>query len=257
MSNLIKIPTSLGDVPATSTPLYLELKYELTKNTKKWRRIKSLTGSSGFILPAPKTGLGMATQSVTLDEVGFWQTSSLGDKARMVLGDTIYYGVQEIANRVIGGEDKTYIGGGGIIPNNLSALQYKGMKKRAYNFSFQLFAYDYLDLTSITNFVTAMHSFSMPMAGVGDGGQAKLYAPAVFQPRILGPDMTSEATGWLLEPKPCTILTFNSSAGQYAIQENGRPAVITCSMLLAEIEPVVWDNGVKCQFEIFEDTSED
>ena len=249
MSTFQLIPTSLGQYPATATPLYLELRYQLTRETKQWRNIVEVDGSEGFILPAPKTGLGMATQSVALDEVGFWQTSGLGDKARMVLGDTIYYGVQEMANRVIGGEDKTYISGGGIVPNNLSALQYKGMKKRAYNFSFQLYAYDADDMTSIIDFVTGMHALSMPWGG-SDGG-AKLYAPAVFQPRILKADMSTEAIGWLLNPKPCTMLTFNSSGGQYAVQENGGPAVVTCSMLLAEIEPVLWNGGVITQGEFF------
>lgn len=240
----IPVPPSLGKYPATSSPLYLSLRYALPSELGKWRNIDSIPGEQGYLLPPPKFGLGMATQAVALDEVSMWSANiPLADKARMVVGDTAYYAVASAAAKFgLGdGADYDYITGGASVPKELSALQYKGLKKRAYNFSFQLFAYDAGDSLAISNFVENMHSLCMPRINQSEGS-TKVSAPAIFQPRIVDENM-NEVNAWLFQPMPCTMLTFNSSGGQYASAENGKPAVMTISMIMAEIESVVFDSG--------------
>lgn len=239
------VPPSLTKHPATSSPIYLSLRYAQTKDIDggRWREVISVPGDNSFLLPPPKFGLGMATQSVALDEVSMWSAQvPLADRARMIVGDTAYYAVASAASHFgFGGADYDYIVGGAALPKDLSAMQYKGMKKRAYNFSFQLFAYDPGDSNAIANFVETMHSLCMPTIS-SESTRTLVYAPALFQPRIVDSNM-NEVPGWLYQPKPCVMMTFNSSAGQYASVENGRPAVMTISMLLAEIEPVYNNNG--------------
>lgn len=236
----IWVPPSLGQFPATSAPIYLSLRYQRTVETQKWRKVVNVAGGNEFILPPPKFGLGMGTQAVSLDEVSMWSANvPWSDRARMILGDTAYYAIGAAKDALgMEGADYDYITGGASVPKELSALQYKGMKKRAYNFSFQLFAYDSNDTNAITNFVTTMHTLCMPVIGTNGIGTRVPFAPAIFQPRIVDASM-SEQPGWLLSPQPCTMLTFNSSAGQYASAENGKPAIITISMVMAEIEPVI------------------
>jgi hypothetical protein len=234
------VPPSLGSTPATSSPIYLGLRYQTAQELGKWRKIKNIDGGNEFILPPPKAGLGMATQSVALDEVSMWSANiPMAERARLVIGDTAYYAVSSALTAFSGGgSDIDYIAGGAKIPRDNAALVYKGLKKRAYNFSFQLFAYDQDDLTYIGGWIELMHSLCMPTSGSANG-KTYLYAPAIFQPRIIDSN-SNEVSGWLYQPQPCTMLTFNSSGGQYASAgPSGRPAVITVSMIMAEIESVI------------------
>lgn len=257
-----RVPLSLGKYPATATPLYLSLTAAETKAMKTWRNITPgmvySNSSETYILPPPKIGMGLGTHSESMDEVEFWQTSSVGDKARMILGDVIFYGVSKVIGDFVDGAQNyanyQYMFGKSTLPRDLSALQYKGMRKRAYNFSFELFAYKNDDFEAIVDFTKSMHSFCMPK---GDYNNT-MYTPAVFMFNILqgggdgniGNDVTNN---WFFSPKPCTMIGFNSSAVDY-MAINGSyssPARVAVNMLLAEIEPVVLvDGAVKSIFEI-------
>lgn len=257
-----RVPLSLGNYPATATPLYLSLTAAETKAMKTWRNITPGmvygNASQTYFLPPPKIGMGLGTHSESMDEVEFWQTSSVGDKARMILGDVIFYGVSKVFDGFLDSTTNlanyNYMLGKDKTPRDLSALQYKGMRKRAYNFSFELFAYKNDDFDAITNFTKSMHAFCMPK---GDYSNT-MYTPAVFMFNILqgsgngniGSDVTNN---WFFSPKPCMMIGFNSSAVDY-MSINGSytsPARVAVNMLLAEIEPVVLVDGVvKSVFEI-------
>jgi hypothetical protein len=241
------IPPSLGNFPETRTPLYLVLTQQDTYSLGKWRNI-SLGEVSGktYVLPAPKTGLGIGTHSANLDEARFWQTSSVGDKARMIFGDTLYYAVGGLVGDVLYGDeglarDSTgYVFGGSNIPKDLSALQYKGMKKRAYSFSFELFAFTNNDFDSITQFCRDMHSYSMPIKT-----SAGINTPSVFKINIVNSGGKDVTNNWLFQPQPCMMAAFNSSALDYiSINANyTSPARVGINMVLTEIEPVVNVDG--------------
>jgi hypothetical protein len=240
------VPPSLNRYPETATPLYLVLTQQdtsvLNGGEGKWRniRLSEITGNQ-YVLPAPKVGLGLGTHSANLDEAKFWQTSSVGDKARMVFGDTIFYAMGGLLNDV-GYDTETgraagYIAGGANIPKDLSAIQYKGMKKRAYSFSFELFAFTNADFNVITQFCRNMHSHCMP-AVLNNG---TLSTPSVFRIQIMNSGFTDVTNNWLFQPQPCTMTAFNSSALDYISIDgnNTSPARVGVNMVLAEIEPVV------------------
>lgn len=258
MASVIRIPPSLGNYPATATPIYLSITAAETRTIKKWRNITPSDVYSNanvtYILPPPKIGLGLGTHSESMDDVQFWQTSSVGDKARMILGDTIFYGVSKAITGFTENEyaDYDYMIGGSKLSKDLSALQYRGMRKRAYNFSFELFAFTNDDFQSIVGFMNYMHKLSMPKAF-----QKTLYTPAVFIFSILqgnenGTIGASITNNWFFSPKPCTMIGFNTSAVDY-IPISGSysaPARVAVNMLLAEIEPVVHTGTVTSIFEI-------
>lgn len=240
------IPPSLGNFPETKTPLYLALTRQDTSVLGKWKNIR-LNDISGdvYVLPAPKTGLGLGTHSANLDEARFWQTSSVGDKARMIFGDTLYYAVGGLIGDVFNdkgqAEDSTgAIFGGSNIPKDLSNLQYKGMKKRAYSFSFELFAFTNNDFNAITQFCRDMHSYSMPLRTA-----TGLSTPSVFRINIVNSGGRDVTNNWLFQPQPCMMAAFNSSALDYiSIDANyTSPARVGVNMVLIEIEPVVNVNG--------------
>lgn len=244
-ANIVKVPPSLGNYPATSSPLYLTLTYAGTQNLGKWRKVENFAPDGAFLLPPPKVGLGTSTQSNVSDDVSQWNASlPLGERVRMLTSDTAFYALGKASELFgSGGADYDYVAGGGAVPPDLSSLQFKGMKKRAYNFSFQLFAYDQGDAEAIADFVETMHALCLP-AGVqfqsNSGVKKMVFAPAIFRPIIT--DLAGNIPkGWLVEPQPCTMLTFNTSGGQYASQFLGNPAVITVNMLMAEIEPIYYD----------------
>ena len=251
------IPPSLGKYPETATPLYLVLTQQdtssLDRGSGKWRNI-SLNEVSGrqYILPAPKVGLGVGTHSANLDEAKFWQTSSVGDKARMVFGDTIFYAMGGLLQDVGYGTEtgRAYIAGGSNIPKDLSAIQYKGMKKRAYSFSFELFAFTNADFDAITQFCRDMHSYCMPVA-LGNG---TLSTPSVFRINLINNSQVDVTNNWLFQPQVCTMTAFNSSALDYISIDanNTSPARVGVNMVLAEIEPVVNVGGqVATSAEVF------
>lgn len=254
-----RIPPSLGQYPETATPLYLLLTQQdtsvLDNGNGKWRNITldEINGNQ-YLLPAPKVGLGIGTHSANLDEAKFWQTSSVGDKARMVFGDTIFYAMGGLLNDVgydtATGRSRSYISGGSNIPKDLSAIQYKGMKKRAYSFSFELFAFTNQDFDVITQFCRNMHSHCMPLA-LGNG---TLSTPSVFRINLINNSGSDVTNNWLFQPQPCTISAFNSSALDYISIDanNTSPARVGVNMVLAEIEPVVNVNGnVATSAEVF------
>lgn len=242
------IPPSLGQYPETATPLYLVLTQQDTSSLDggygKWRNITlSEINGNQYILPAPKVGLGLGTHSANLDEAKFWQTSSVGDKARMVFGDTIFYAVGGVLSDV-GYETETgraYIAGGSNIPRDLSAIQYKGMKKRAYSFSFELFAFTNGDFNVITQFCRNMHSHCMPVVL----GNDTVSTPSVFKIQLVNNNGVDVTSNWLFQPQPCTMTAFNSSALDYISIDgnNTSPARVGVNMVLAEIEPVLNLNG--------------
>lgn len=266
-----RVPNSLGNYPATATPMYLQLFYKETRdidpnNGGKWREIKlaEVKGNESFILPPPKIGMGLGTHSENMDEVEFWQVSSVGDKARMILGDTIFYGVSKALNAfgVNGFANYNYIFGKSQIPADLSAMQFKGTRKRAYNFSFELFAYQDNDHQRIQSFCNTMHKACMvkgrTRTGAGGGDEIVLNTPAVFAFSIhaangqnLGSDITNN---FFLDPKPCMMIGFNSSAVDYMAVDStySFPSRIAINMILAEIEPVVVnpEGQVKSMFEL-------
>ena len=139
--NAIKVPPSLGSYPATSSPLYLTLTYVTTQSLGKWRKVNSFAPTGAFLLPPPKVGLGTSTQTNVSDDVSVWSANlPIGQAARILTGDTLYYGLGKGGDWLGGdGADFDYVVGGGAVPKDLSALQYKGNKKRAYNFSFKSF----------------------------------------------------------------------------------------------------------------------
>lgn len=241
------IPPSLGKYPETSTPLYLAITQQDTSVLGKWRGIKlNEVDGETYILPAPKTGLGVGSHSVNLDEARFWQTSSVGDKARMIFGDTLYFSVgaaKDVLFNTLGLADAEQsspaIFGGANVPADLSALQYRGMKKRAYSFSFELFAFTNGDFEAITNFCRKMHLNSMTLKKNAD-----LYTPSVFRINIVNSNGLDVTNNWLFQPQPCMMAAFNSSALDYvSIDANyTSPARVGINMVLAEIEPVA-SNG--------------
>lgn len=242
-----RIPSSLGQNPATSAPIYLELKYQLSGSGKRWKNVKELSGSNGFLLPPPKTGLGMASQSTNIDEMSIFSVPSVSDTARSIAGDSLFYGISSLLNEE-GQPD--YVAGGVNVPNDLSFLRFRGFKKRVYQFGIQLFAYNSQDAQSIQEFVTTMHTIAAPLAS-GGAGKQKLFVPAMFQPRIITSG-GNEAKGFLVNPRPCTLMNFSSSAGKYTSTIGGNPAIMSISIALAEIEPVVNHDGtIRSQFEIF------
>jgi hypothetical protein len=96
-----------------------------------------------------------------------------------------------------------------------------------------------------------MHALSAPRVSVS-GGDPKLYAPAIFQPRIVTAS-GGEAEGFLIDPKPCILLSFTSSAGKYTSVVNGKPAIMSVSIAMAEIEPVVSEGTtIRQQYEFFQ-----
>jgi len=269
----IRVPDTLGKTPFTATPMYLQLYVRETKdldagNGGKWREIKTSEVESGisYILPAPKIGMGLGTHSENMDEVEFWQVSSVGDKARMILGDTIFYGVSKVVEGFAGSQglaNYNYIFGKSQIPKDLSALQFKGNRKRAYNFSFELFAYEQNDHVDIRDFCNSMHKACMvkgrSQTSSGGVDEIVLNTPAVFSFKIhsgnaegaVGNEITNN---FFLSPKPCMMIGFNSSAVDYmAINSSYEyPSRVAINMILAEIEPVVVDQSgnVVSMFEI-------
>ena len=267
---ITKVPGSLGDTPFTAVPMYLQL-YVLPTNTLnsgdgQWREIKisDFDSASSYILPPPKIGMGQGTHSENMDDVQFWQVSSVGDKARMILGDTIFYGVSKALGYFgmngYAEANYDYMVGGSRIPPDLSAMQYKGMRKRAYNFSFELFAYTQADHQIINDFCTNMHKSCMPQAKVTSPGGIStktIYTPSVFWFKILRDDngaySTAITNSFFVDPKPCTMIGFNSSAVDYMAIDStyNRPSRIAINMIMSEIEPVVVNNGnVKSLFEV-------
>jgi hypothetical protein len=262
MGQVFRIPGSLGKLSTTATPLYLQLFRKETSVLKKWRNITNADVIDGdsYILPPPKIGMGLGTHSENMDEVQFWQVSSVGDKARMILGDTVFYGV----SRVIEGFQQSasglanyeYLIGKSSIPKDLTALQFKGTRKRAYNFSFELFAAQQTDYFDIAQWVRTMHIASM-IKSEGGGDSLTLYTPSVFTFSIhagsengnVGGDVTNN---WFFSPKPCMMIGFNSSAVDYQAIDGtySTPARVAVNMILAEIEPVVFSSGVKSVFEV-------
>lgn len=243
------VPRSLQTRPATSAPIYLSLRYQINSSGKKWKNLGSVSGENGFRLPPPKTGLGMASHSTNLDEMSVYSVPSVSDVARSIAGDSLFYGISSMLGTE-GKEDTDYIQGGVGIPKNLTFLRYAGMKKRVYQFGIQLYAYDTNDANDIADFVRTMHALAAPRVSVS-GGNPKLYAPAIFQPRITTA-AGGEADGFLIDPQPCTLLSFTSSAGKYTSIINGKPGIMTVSIALAEIEPVVAEgNTIRQQFEFF------
>lgn len=243
------VPRSLGTKPATTAPLYLSLRYQINSSGKKWKNLGSVSGENGYLLPPPKTGLGMASQSTNLDEMSVYSVPSVSDVARSIAGDSLFYGVSSLLG-TDEKEDLDYIQGGVTVPKNLQFLRFAGMKKRVYQFGIQLYAYDANDADDIASFVRTMHSLAAPRVSVS-AGNPKLYAPAIFQPRIVTAG-GGEAEGFLIDPKPCALLSFTSSAGKYTSILGGKPAIMTISIALAEIEPVVAEgNTIRQQFEFF------
>lgn len=256
-----RVPPSLNKYPATAVPLFLALTKRETYEIEKWRRIKnSEVNGKTFILPAPKSGMAHGTHSSNLDEATFWQTNSFGDKARMVFGDTIYMGIGNLLGTVTFSdsgvlEEYNNITGGSSTPKDLTAIQYKGMKKRAYSFSFELFAYDQDDFLAISNFIHEMHAASMPKKF-----GSKMRTPAAFRFRVLNASGTDVTNNFFLQPKPCTMMAFNSTGLDYlSVSSDGKyPARVGVNMVLGEIEPVVYvgsaPNGqVLSVFEAFEE----
>lgn len=241
--SVLKVPCSLGSNAQTSAPIYLALKYAKTSQLLKTRDIETLDeNASVYLLPPPKQGLGQSTQNAALDEVNMWTNSmSSGDKFRAVMGDTVQYGVGKIIELAAPSSSVDYLAGGARVPKDITALSFKGIRKRTYSFSIQLFAYTADDVDCITNFVNNMHLLTLPEAAVEEEGAQTYFAPAIFQPSIVNYDGSTEVQGWLVQPRPCFMLTFNTSGGQFASVGNasGRPGVITVNMLMAEIEPVV------------------
>jgi len=239
------VPPSLNQYPETYTPLYLVLTQASTSSLGKWRGVKNedINGNS-FMLPAPKVGLGIGTHSVNLDEAKFWQTSSVGDKARMIFGDTLYYAVSSQGGVPFATNTGLYpiISGGPNIPKDLSALQYRGMKKRAYSFSLELFAFTNQDFSVIQQFCKSMHAASMPTID----GNGNLVAPSIWKIQIFNSSDGEVTNNWLFEPQPCSMLAFNSSALDYISIDSGYqyPARVGINMVMAEIEPVLWTGGV-------------
>lgn len=245
--SVIKVPSSLGSFAQTSAPIYLALKCAKTSQLLRTRDIETLDENTiTYLLPPPKQGLGQSTQNAALDEVNMWTNSmSSGDKFRAVMGDTVQYGVGKLIEMAAPSTSVDYLAGGARVPKDITALSFKGIRKRTYSFSIQLFAYTADDVNSITNFVTNMHLLTLPEALVEEGGAQTYFAPAIFQPSIVLFDGTTQVDGWLVQPKPCFMLTFNTSGGQFASvgDATGKPGVITVNMLMAEIEPVVAKNG--------------
>lgn len=244
------VPPSLGQYPETATPLYLVLTQQdtsaLNDANGKWRNI-TLDEINGvqYTLPAPKVGLGIGTHSANLDEAKFWQTASVGDKARMVFGDTIFYAMQGIG-KDIGFFDPdsgnvSYVAGGANIPTDLSAIQYRGLKKRAYSFSFELFAFTPSDFDVIAQFCRNMHSHSMPVV-LANG---TFSTPSVFKIQIVNDQGSDVTDNWLFQPQPCMMAAFNSTALDYiSIDSNySSPARVGVNMVLNEIEPLVNEDG--------------
>lgn len=244
-----RIPSSLGQNPATSSPIYLSLKYRLGGSGKRWKNLSEVSGGDGFLLPPPKTGLGMSSQSTNIDEMSMYTVPALSSEfARSIAGDAVFYGISSLLSDEAGPTD--YVAGGENVPNDLSFLRFRGFKKRVYQFGIQLFAYNAQDATDIEEFVQTMHTIAAPLAS-GSNGKQKLYVPAVFQPRIVTAG-GNDTKGFLINPRPCTLLNFSSSAGKYTSIVNGKPGIMSISIALAEIEPVVNYNGeIRSQFEIF------
>lgn len=250
------IPPSLNKFRETRTPLYLVLTEQSTAILKRWRDIRLQDiGGNTYILPAPKTGLGIGTHSVNLDEAMFWQTSSVGDKARMIFGDTLYYAVGALNDVAFDDSGKVrdsagYITGASTIPKDLSAIQYRGMKKRAYSFSFELFAFTNEDFDAITTFCRRMHLHSMPTIG-SDG---TLNTPSAFRINLVNNKGRDVTNNWLFQPQPCMMTAFNSSALDYISIDanNTSPARVGVNMVLAEIESVInYGGNVETVPEVF------
>lgn len=246
----VSVPRSLGQKPATSAPIYLSLRYQVNNAGSRYRKLGTVSGGNGYRLPPPKTGLGMASQNSTLDDMSVYTIPSVSDFARSIAGDSLFYGISSALGQEDAANQVDYVAGGAGIPKNITFTQYKGMKKRVYQFGIQLFAYDASDANDIAEFVRTMHALSAPRVSVS-GGDPKLYAPAIFQPRIVTA-AGGEAEGFLIDPKPCVLLSFTSSAGKYTSVINGRPGIMSISIALAEIEPVVSEGTtIRQQYEFF------
>lgn len=252
-----RVPNSLGAYRQTSAPLYLALAYVKSQNLEggRWRGVNGFVSDGIFILPPPKSGLGTSTQQSVMDDVSIWSAVlSTSDRIRQVTSDSAAYGIGEMGNYLpfIDSPDFDYPRGGVTVPPDKTGLRYGGIRKRVWNFSFQLFAYTEDDAKSIKDFADTMHKLCLPGVKPGEGGQKSLTVPAMFYPRIVDHTMSQEAYGWIIEPQPCTMLAFSTSAGQYASVSNGQPGVLSVNMVLGEIEPIVVEgNTIKITTDVF------
>jgi hypothetical protein len=104
-----------------------------------------------------------------------------------------------------------------------------------------LFAFEPGDFSTIAQFCRNMHSHAMPLV-LANGTMS---TPSVFKIQIINDNGSDVTNDWLFQPQPCSLMAFNSTALDYVSIDSSysSPARVGINMVLAEIEPVVNDNG--------------
>lgn len=250
----VKIPPSLGNFPATSTPLYFSLTGKLTGQWKEQDSDK-ITSSPNiqYILPIPKTGFNLSTSVGNSDEMSLLSMSLGGAVSSTGVGQ-ILYGVYQsmtkgdeyekaMSHDLAAGE-----AGGVLLPSDKTRIRFRGGNKRAYQFSFELWAYTNEDAVAIQQFMRTMHACTMTQTtdGVPSGaGELGLYfrVPPLFVFGVLGENGIADVTNrFFVDPKPCMLVGFHTSTlpdppNLTPAQYSGR---IYATMSFAEVEPTAW-----------------
>jgi len=252
MTSVTRIPPSLGSNQATSVPFFFQLTFGLTQ---KWKeQLRSDIGSDGgtvtYILPPPKQGINTSTQTQNANEMQFWQLNYT-DAGRVGGVSQIMYAVQNAVTKWAGGngdEDLLAMSGGKYLQQDLSRIQFKGSKKRGYQFGFELWAYTDQDTEKIRDFNRVMHAATMTQA---TNGPWPFRVPPLFRFSIVtqasgGPASVDITNNYFVDPQPCTLVAFNSTTltETPVIDNNNRSGRILVNMTFLEIEPTAWSGNL-------------
>lgn len=259
-STAIKIPGSLHSNQFTSVPFFFKLTFGFTS---KWKEIlrTDIPDSVSYLLPPPAQGINTTTQTQNSNEMQFWQLST-GDKGKVSGIQNVIYTIQNslpewapFSSR----DSNLSLYGGKYIPKDLSRIQYKGSKKRGYQFGFELWTYNDTDAEDMRKFNRTMHAAAMTHTSSNTTYPFRI--PPLFKFDIVDASLSSNVSGdiitnnYFVDPQPCTLVAFNSSplTETPVVGKDKKSGRMIVHMTLLEIEPTAWrgsfiDGNVVPQF---------
>lgn len=242
-----RIPSNLNKNQSMAVPLFLRLGLGYGQNGK-WMEVNRsrVNVQRSYLLPPPK-GIHISTQTNNTNEVQFWQLSL--SQAAQVAGSNIVYTAASSMNPFTDKDEKNdqlSVGGGIYLPPDLTRIQFRGSRKRGYQFGFELWAQTSQDAESIRKFVRTMHAATMTQVNEG-GNPYPFKVPPFVIFDIVGSDGETKYTeNYFVDPQPCTIVALNTTTLHpdpvvNTFNKSGRMVV---NMTLLEVEPTAWEGTI-------------
>lgn len=243
-----RIPFNLNKNQSMAVPLFLRLGLGYGRNGKWMEVVRSRVDvQKSYLLPPPK-GIHISTQTNNSNEVQFWQLS-LSQAAQVAGSNIVYTAASSLTNFFKDKDeqnDQLSVGGGLYLPADLTRIQFRGSRKRGYQFGFELWAMNAQDATSIKNFVRTMHAATMTQV-VEQGRPYPFKVPPFVVFDIVGSDGETNYTNeYFVDPQPCTIVALNTTTlhPDPIVNANNKSGRMVVNMTLLEVEPTAWEGPI-------------